>query len=60
MSRAHSTLDVLQLADRRIIELCATVCQLSGNPRKVRAEDYAAEVRAEIARLVAEATRHEP
>lgn len=46
---APGLVEAAKIADRRIIELCATVCQLSGNPRKVRAEDYAEELRAALA-----------
>jgi len=41
---APKALAVLHVALERISELCRMVCVLSNNPRKVRIEDYAAEV----------------
>jgi hypothetical protein len=41
-------LAALRTADTRIVQLCDMVCHLSGNPRKVRAEDFAEEIRVAI------------
>jgi hypothetical protein len=49
MAASPKLLEALRMADQRITELCKMVCHLSDNPRKVRAEDYAEEVRAAIA-----------
>lgn len=46
---AHA-LAALRLAEQRIVELCGTVNVLA-KFRKVRAEDYAADIRAALARL---------
>lgn len=47
----QQALDALKVADQRITELCQMVCTLSGNPKKVRAEDYADKVRSAITKL---------
>jgi len=47
---APDMLAALDVANQRIAELCNMVCTLSGNPRKVRADDYAEEIRAAIAK----------
>lgn len=52
IAAAPELLEALRMADQRISELCKMVCHLSGNPRKVRAEDYAEEVRAALAKAV--------
>jgi predicted transcriptional regulator len=47
----HELLEALKNANQRIKELCDMVCHLSGNPKKVRAEDYADKVRTAIAKV---------
>lgn len=47
----NETLNLLRKADNNIKQLCASVCHLSGNPKKVRHEDFAAEIHAIIAAL---------
>jgi len=48
IAAAPELLAALDVAARRITELCRAVCVLSGNPKKARAEDYALEIRAAI------------
>jgi hypothetical protein len=48
IAAAPELLAALEIAERRIVELCRAVCVLSGNPKKARAEDYAGEIREAI------------
>ena len=48
IAAAPKMLAALEIAERRIAELCRAVHVLSGNPKKVRAEDYAGEIREAI------------
>ena len=49
IAAAPDLVEALEIADRRIAELCEMICTLAGNPRKARAADYSEEVRAALA-----------
>lgn len=53
LDAAPAMLAALYKADERISDLCRMVCTLAGNPKKVRAEDYADQIRAAIAKATA-------
>ena len=48
IAAAPNMAKALEIADRRIAELCEMICTLAGNPRKARAADYSGEVRAAL------------